>query len=397
MSFSEYDSGKLEGPSIPKRIKKSKYKQKFKLEWEEDENFKGWLAKGNKEGEAFCTVCDKKILIGSSGKAILLKHKECNSHQKFLKGRKGQQSLTNLFKTSSNLDDAVKKADLHMAAFNAKAENIFHKIINLLNQKNISYKTNLIGFASDGANVMCGSKNSVMSRLKEEIPDIFLFKCICHSFNLCASSACKKLPSVLEEFTRNVYNYFSYSPKRVEYLRDFQNFTQIPEHKILHPAQIRWLSIESIVAFSVNESTLLASYKVPYRVAKTTKPHTIAENLILPAELDMVEIMTCTQADNGRRWILNPFLDKSIDLTDVTIKMKECLLDLAADSMLKMEFYSQSVDVFWMIRKHKYPELAKEALKLLVPFATSYLCELKFSSMVDIKLKREIDCNKKII
>lgn len=95
-----------------------------------------------------------------------------------------------------------------------------------------------------------------------------------------------------------------------------------------------------------------------------------------------------SEADNGRRWVLNPFLDKSIDLADVTINMKESLLDLAADGMLKMEYYSQSVDVFWMKRKHEYPELAREALKLLVPFATSYLCELTFSAMVDIKTKK---------
>ncbi|CAG9571810.1 unnamed protein product [Danaus chrysippus] len=46
-----------------------------------------------------------------------------------------------------------------------------------------------------------------------------------------------------------------------------------------------------VSASSCNESTLLASYKVPYRVAKAGKPHTIAENLVLPAALDMVEIM----------------------------------------------------------------------------------------------------------
>ncbi|CAG4945947.1 unnamed protein product [Parnassius apollo] len=79
---------------------------------------------------------------------------------------------------------------------------------------------------------------------------------------------------------------------------------------------------------------------------------------------------------------------KSVDLADVTTNMKECLLDLAADGILKTEFYSQSVDVFWMKRKHEYPDLAREALKLLVPFATSYLCELTYSAMVDIKTKK---------
>lgn len=41
-----------------------------------------------------------------------------------------------------------------------------------------------------------------------------------------------------------------------------------------------------------------------------------------------------------------------------------------------------------MKRREEYPELAREALKLLVPFATSYLCELTFSSMVNIKTKK---------
>ncbi|XP_074026816.1 zinc finger BED domain-containing protein 5-like [Leptinotarsa decemlineata] len=61
---------------------------------------------------------------------------------------------------------------------------------------------------------------------------------------------------------------------------------------------------------SVNESSLLASYKVAYRIAKAGKSHTITENLILPAALDMVEIMVSKQEANKL---------KSIPLSDNTI------------------------------------------------------------------------------
>jgi hypothetical protein len=37
------------------------------------------------------------------------------------------------------------------------------------------------------------------------------------------------------------------SPKRIETLKEFQLFTHTKIHKILHPAQTRWLSLESVV------------------------------------------------------------------------------------------------------------------------------------------------------
>jgi hypothetical protein len=53
--------------------------------------------------------------------------------------------------------------------------------------------------------------------------------------------------------------------------------------------------------------------------------------------------------------------------------MKENRIDIAAEGILKMELNSQKIDVFWIKRKEEYPELAREGLNLLVPFATSYL------------------------
>jgi hypothetical protein len=69
----------------------------------------------------------------------------------------------------------------------------------------------------------------------------------------------------------------------------------------------------------------------------------------------------------------------NVQLANLTTKTKENLIAIA-DGMLKMEFNSQKIDVFWMKRK-ECPELAGEALKFLVPLATFYLrvCESTFS------------------
>ena len=112
---------------------------------------------------------------------------------------------------------------------------VFSDILTLFfTEANIPYKKNLIGFAAHGANVMMGKNNSLSTLLKEEIPSLFVMKCICHSFHLCSSYACQKLPRSVED----VYSYFQ-SPKQSSMLKEFQEFVNIKPHKILHVCQTR--------------------------------------------------------------------------------------------------------------------------------------------------------------
>ena len=42
---------------------------------------------------------------------------------------------------------------------------------------------------------------------------------------------------------------------------------------------------------------------------------------------------------------------------------------------------------FWIAMAQTYPDLAKMALKVLIPFATTYECEADFSTLLHIKTK----------
>jgi hypothetical protein len=129
----------------------------------------------------------------------------------------------------------------------ATANSLYQIIVDKFAENRIPYKDNLIGFASDGANVIMGAHHSVISLLKNDVPSLFIMKCICHSFHLCASYACQKLPRFVEDVTRDIYNYFSSSPKRVGEFVEFQIFANVKIHKILHPCQTRWLSVHKVV------------------------------------------------------------------------------------------------------------------------------------------------------
>lgn len=142
----------------------------------------------------------------------------------------------------------------------ADATTLYNHIVKVFNENGIPYKSNLIGFASDGANVMMGAHHSLMKLLKHDVPSLFVIKCICHSFHLCASYACEKLPRFVEDVTRDIYNYFSSSPKRTAQFREFQIFCDVKIHKILHPAQTRWLSVQNVVCRILEQYGALQLY-----------------------------------------------------------------------------------------------------------------------------------------
>ena len=128
----------------------------------------------------------------------------------------------------------------------ATAQHLFEAVIKSFEENSIPIE-NIIGFGSDGCNTMMGYHNSVSSRFRAKCPGIIIPKCVCHSLHLCASDACKQLPAECEKLTRDIYNYFATSSKRQSLLKEFQVFTETDIHKILKPAQTRWLSLSAVV------------------------------------------------------------------------------------------------------------------------------------------------------
>ena len=86
-----------------------------------------------------------------------------------------------------------------------------------------------------------------------------------------------------------------------------------------------------------------------------------------------------------KRWIMNPF--QPAMTTGISTKADEELFDLSEDSSLKMNFNTRKLIEFWVSLRTPYPIISTEALRVLLPFVTSYNCEAGFSAMVGIKNK----------
>lgn len=94
---------------------------------------------------------------------------------------------------------------------------------------------------------------------------------------------------------------------------------------------------------------------------------------------------TSAQLDK-ETWVRSPFLIDIDNISDEDL-IKDDLIDMRAKEVLKSEFHGKSLGEFWCSLSQAYPILVKRAMSILIPFATTYLCEAGFSVLVSIKTK----------
>nr|CAI5843314.1 unnamed protein product [Callosobruchus analis] len=88
---------------------------------------------------------------------------------------------------------------------------------------------------------------------------------------------------------------------------------------------------------------------------------------------------------SGNMWVINPFIDNcNNNLT--TVEETE-LIELSSDLALKSQFNSVNIYQFWIKIATEYHNLHAKAMKIVLPFSSTYLCETTFSAMTVIKTK----------
>uniref|UniRef100_UPI00358E6478 zinc finger BED domain-containing protein 5-like n=1 Tax=Myxine glutinosa TaxID=7769 RepID=UPI00358E6478 len=86
----------------------------------------------------------------------------------------------------------------------------------------------------------------------------------------------------------------------------------------------------------------------------------------------------------GLALMRNPFLVKVSDVQD---DLQDEPIEFQNDSGCRDVFEASSIPEFWSKMMGSYPNIAKECLRKLLPFATTYLCESGFSTLVQLKTK----------
>ena len=81
---------------------------------------------------------------------------------------------------------------------------------------------------------------------------------------------------------------------------------------------------------------------------------------------------SCGELQTCDHWIRYPFRMNSEDINDDS-DITEDLIDMRNNYGIQMKFSTGNLEHFWDSKMETYPVLAKKALDVLVPFATTYL------------------------
>ena len=86
-------------------------------------------------------------------------------------------------------------------------------------------------------------------------------------------------------------------------------------------------------------------------------------------------------------FINNPFGTSVRDLLSEDNVIQEQFINLMNDGNARCIFTEMSCSDFWIEMAQLYSHISKMALKVLIPFPTTYICESAFSTLLAIKPK----------
>jgi zinc finger BED domain-containing protein 5/7/8/9 len=90
----------------------------------------------------------------------------------------------------------------------------------------------------------------------------------------------------------------------------------------------------------------------------------------------------------GNMWMVDPFsVDPSKNDVALPSDLESQLLDVSTDSTLKIQWDKLDLATFWIHVSKEYPFLSLRAIKQLLRFTTTYLCESAFSTVATTKTK----------
>ncbi len=113
-----------------------------------------------------------------------------------------------------------------------------------------------------------------------------------------------------------------------------------------------------------------------------SKTNKLTESTVIPCMLEHISALRGHFQkyfpDNSVQfdWVKDPFTAPAPD--DLSSSEEEQFIEMTSDSSMRLKFPSQTLCEFWLGVEREFPLIGQKAVEILLPFATSYLCETGF-------------------
>jgi hypothetical protein len=112
----------------------------------------------------------------------------------------------------------------------------------------------------------------------------------------------------------------------------------------------------------------------------------ILNHLLVLEDKKVQYIPSITVTEND--WVRNPYAVSPEPTTNLPLEKEQQLAELQSDRTLQLKYSELSLLKCWILAKEEYLEISVEAVNTLLHFSTTYLCELGFSALTNIKNKK---------
>ena len=290
-----------------------------------------------------------------------------------------------------------------------KAEDVF-RVVDAYFHKNGMKWEKLVGVCTDGAAAMLGCRSGFITRVKQKNSDAVGTHCVIHRETLASKTlpaAMKKKPAIIIR----IVNFIKSSAVNSRLFSQLCKHIDSNHENLLFHTNVRWLSKDNMLACVYGLKDKVSIFLESQGKQDLLLPFQSQEFQLAMAYLvDIFEALNCLnlllQGKNTNRMKdydeIRTFIAKlglwhrrfRIEEDILSEELQEEFLEMKCNSTAKDDFEAMSLNSFWAKYLHIYKNVGSVAIRTLLPFSSTYLCESELSALVSMKTKfrNKLEC-----
>ncbi|KRX18486.1 Zinc finger BED domain-containing protein 5 [Trichinella nelsoni] len=248
---------------------------------------------------------------------------------------------------------------------------------------------------TDGARAMCGKNSGVVTRVFKQSPNASWTHCSLHREALVSKTISDDLKNALNTAVK-IINFIKSKPLRSRLFGKLCEEMGSCHKSLLFHSEVRWLSRGKVLTRLVElreEVVIFLKGQIHDKIQGFTKKPSLWKKNVEHGNYCCFETLATfivekeVTVDEDLISMIVAHLDSLNESFIISVKKCSNVVATGISTKADEELINFSEDCSFGYQLKTHPTLSTAALKVLLPFTTSYMCEIGFSAMIGIKTK----------